>query len=83
MKIVLKIAIQCVQNDREDRPEMTEVIKQLEFAKLVADEEESTASPVSSGIASSSTYRPSRDMASTSSSHIKSAGCEIVSDDEE
>jgi hypothetical protein len=55
---------------------MTEVIKQLEFAKLVADGEESIAPPVSSGIATSSTHRPSPDMAS--SSHTKSAPCEIV-----
>lgn len=61
---------------------MTEVIKQLEFAKLVADEEESTASPVSSGIASSSTHRPSPDMASSSHTYNRPS-CEIVSDNEE
>lgn len=72
---MLRIAIKCVQNDRKDRPEMTKVIKQLEFAKLVADGEESIAPPVSSGKASSSTSRPFPDMASSLS--------EIVSHSEE
>ena len=82
--IVLRIANQCVESERSLRPEMSQVIKELEFAILKAEGEESTVDS-SCGIPTSSTHPPGMhtpDRARSSDVTPDEASCSYVNSDQ-